>query len=227
VDEITTVGTLFTPDYQIVGIMSNGQGKKLKRFLRLNDISADELAEKVGKSRSTIYNWMELDVIPTDVSVLLKAAGVELEDYPVPNKVSEVKESYTSGKGNIIYVPLIAYGGFLQGYANKVYIDSLEHFSLPGVIGEHFAFEVDGMSMWPMAAPGDTAIARPEEKIEWMVKGKPYVLQTTDGLLIKTYEGIKGEKAIFTSINPDYDGVEIPLKSIKKVYFVTRILKKV
>lgn len=132
-----------------------------------------------------------------------------------------------SRPGNIIYVPLVAYGGFLQGYANKVYLDSLQRFTLPGITGEHYSFEVDGMSMYDMAAPGDYAIAKPEEKLEYMIKGKPYVLQTIDGILIKIFDKITGDQAHFHSFNKDYDGVALPMKSIKRVYFVSRILKKV
>ncbi len=131
-----------------------------------------------------------------------------------------------SRPGNIIYVPLVAYGGFLVGYANKVYMDSLQRFTLPGVTGEHYAFEVDGMSMYDMASPGDYAIAKPEEKLEYMMKGKAYVLQTIDGILIKIFDKISGDQAYFHSFNKDYDGITMPLKSIKRVYFVSRILKK-
>lgn len=138
-----------------------------------------------------------------------------------------VEQQRSVGFGNIIYVPLVAYGGFLQGYANKVYVDSLSRFNLPGITGEHYAFEVDGMSMYDLAAPGDFAIAKPEEKLEYMVKGKIYVLQTIDGILIKIFDKITGEQAAFHSFNKDYDGLTLPLKSLKRVYFVSRILKKI
>ncbi len=128
---------------------------------------------------------------------------------------------------NIIHVPLIAYGGFLQGYANKVYIDSLERYSLPGITGEHYSFEVDGMSMYDFAAPGDYAIAKPIEKFEWMTPRRAYVLQTTDGLLIKYFEKLSDSTGHFYSANKEYPPVDIPLKSLKKVYFVDRILKKI
>jgi len=141
--------------------------------------------------------------------------------------VNEPVENYQRPSGNIIYVPLYAYGGFLQGYASKVFIDSLERYSLPGITGEHYAFEVDGMSMHDMASPGDYAIARPEEKLEWMVKGKPYVLQTIDGLLIKIFDKLKDDRAFFHSFNKEYNSIDLPLKSLKRVYFVTRILKKI
>ncbi|HKR03503.1 MAG TPA: S24 family peptidase [Bacteroidia bacterium] len=182
-----------------------------------------EIVKSTGYSKGLVSNYIN-GKIPISEAFKEKFYEVYGEHLP-KNKVSDV-ETKSQG-GNIIHVPLIAYGGFLQGYANKVFMDSLQRFSLPGVNGEHYAFEVDGMSMFDLAAPGDTAIARLEEKVDWMIKGKPYVLQTIDGLLIKLYDGIKGEKWIFKSYNPEYKPIEIPLRNLKRVYFVTRILKKV
>jgi len=136
--------------------------------------------------------------------------------------VNESKASY----GNIIYVPLTAYGGFLHCYSNKVFLDGLERFTLPGIQGEHFAFEVDGMSMYDKAAPGDKAISTLVENVDWMTKGKMYVLQTVDGLLIKLFDKIVDDKDHFHSYNDGYEGIVIPLKNLKRIYFVDWILKK-
>lgn len=192
---------------------------KSKRIIK-KDI---EIAEQTGFDKSVISNYLSGRVKPSE-NFLSKFNEV-FSSQLSKNKIDE--PSTPQGGGNIIYVPLVAYGGFLQGYSSKVFLDQLLRFTLPGVNGEHYAFEVDGMSMFDLAAPGDTAIAKLEEKLEWMIKGKTYVLQTTDGILIKLYEGIKGEKATFNSYNQEYRPIDIPLKSIKRVYFVTRILKKI
>lgn len=142
------------------------------------------------------------------------------------NKVAESEVTYDK-KGNIIFVPLVAYGGFLTGYANKVFTDELQRFSLPGIRGEHYAFEVDGMSMYDFAAPKDWAIAKELDKSDILLKNKAYVLQTTDGILIKYFDKKDDQKGTFRSHNAEYEPITIPLKSIKKVYFVTRIIKNV
>lgn len=150
---------------------------------------------------------------------------MELDD-----KLNEPEVPYQR-KGNIIAVPLHAYGGFLQGYKNIVYMDSLERFTLPDVHGEHYAFEVQGVSMIDFASPGDWAISRWEEHPDYMAKGKPYVLQTIDGILIKFFDRFEGKdekkRAWFTSKNKEYEPISIPVKELKKIYFVNRILKKI
>lgn len=140
--------------------------------------------------------------------------------------ISNAHQVYGPTKGNnIIYVPLFAYGGFLQGYSNKVYMDTLQKFSLPGIHGEHFAFEIQGDSMAPLVKSGEVVISRKEEQLEWMVKGRAYVLQTIDGILVKYFEKIADGKVYLRSAGKDFDNPVIPLKNIKVVYLVLKVLK--
>lgn len=139
--------------------------------------------------------------------------------------------SHAKPKGNIVYVPLYAFGGFMNGYRDTVFIDSLERFSLPGISGEHFAFEIAGMSMYKTgeelcASPGDVAISRPIEGFNYLMKGKGYIVQSVEGILYKIFDKCDEKFAYFHSLNKEYDGQKIPFKDIKKLYFVNFILKK-
>lgn len=189
----------------------------------------------MGRSKVTIYNWIakseltpvqlfELKRFGVDLGVelILTSAATEGNDN---EKFNEARELPKPERGNIIFVPLYAYGGFLSGYANKVFMDSLERYSYPGIIGEHYMFEVQGDSMKGFVSAGDRVIARPEERLDWMVKNRVYVLQTIDGILIKFFDHIKDNYAVFKSANKEYPDVKIPLKSIKKVYQVVRVDK--
>lgn len=209
------------------------QGEMLRDFIRVKNISITDLAEKLDISRQALYLWFGKRQLPPDAIDSLNEL-INFNPYENPDFTDVKKNSHhydqdatTRVKANVYYVPLFCIGGFLAGYRNRVFMDSLEKFYLPGIEGEHFAFEVDGMSMWDMASPGDYAIARQIERLEWMMKGKPYVLQTIDGIYIKIFDKIKDERAYFTSYNKEMDGIDFPLKSIKRVYFVTRILKKI
>lgn len=39
------------------------QGEQLRRYLRLNDISVETFMAKVSKSRQTVYNWFEMEIL--------------------------------------------------------------------------------------------------------------------------------------------------------------------
>lgn len=226
---------LFYFDYQRVNFVNSHHGILLRNYLDKNGISAEELAKKMGRSKVTIYNWIARNELSPVQLFELKRFGVDLgveliltsakDEGKNNEQFNEARELPKLDKDNIIFVPLYAYGGFLSGYANKIFMDSLERYSYPGIIGEHYMFEVQGDSMKGFVSAGDRVIARPEERLEWMVKNRVYVLQTIDGILIKFFDHIKGEYAMFKSANKDYSDVKIPLKSLKKVYLVVRVDK--
>lgn len=202
--------------------MADNQGKKLRQYIDINRIKIADLLEKLEMSRGKLYGLFDKEQIKSEDIELLKKAGVDFMN----ESIYEALPAYIpEKKGNIIYVPLFAYGGFLHGYANKVFMDSLTRFSLPGIHGEHFAFEVQGSSMMPYAHPGDIVISRKEEHLEWMVKGRPYVLQTIDGILLKIFDRIEGGKALFKSADDGHKHPVLALKEIKGVYQVVKILK--
>lgn len=194
---------------------------KSKRIIKRDG----EIADKLGYAKSVVSSYLNarVDASKPFLDKFYEAYGEYLE-----NKVSEVPRETT---GNIIRVPLHAVGGFLQGYKKKVYVDSLEHYSLSGIHGEHYDFEIEGMSMYKKddersAKPGDRVLCIRKEGFEDLAKNKGYVLQTIDGICYKIFDQIKGETAHFKSLNEDYDPLSFHLKEIKVIYFVDFILKK-
>lgn len=210
--------------------MSEHQGKKIKEFIEKHrdqvdpGASMDEIAKRLGIVRNTLYYHFGKKEVDLNFIKLLNDKG-----YPYnpekPNESNAKEVSHNHNNKNIIYVPHYAYGGFLQGYSNKVFMDSLDRFSLPGITGEHYAFQIQGDSMMPYAAPGDLVISRKEEKLEWMIKGRPYVVQSVDGIIFKRYMGIKDGQAYFVSTNEEGSSPVLPLKEIKGVYLVVKVLK--
>lgn len=202
------------------------QGELLRDILNAKRVNLTKLAPKIGMTRQNLYLVFEKNKIDAELlEAIKKETGIQIDLSDVNTSISEATPMYPPNKGNVAYVPLYAYGGFLSGYANKVFMDSLERYSYPGIVGEHYMFEVQGDSMKGFVSAGDRVIARPEERLEWMVKSRVYVLQTTDGILVKFFDHIKGDFAVFRSANKEYADIKIPLKSIKKIYQVVRVDK--
>ena len=204
-------------------------GENLKRLLREKEITQKNFAKKLDISRVYLISLFDKRKIKNEYRTKIKQLlGTDLEyetkNYGEPGALQA--EEYTAG-GNIVFVPLYVFGGFLTGYADQIFMSRLQRFFLPGITGEHYAFEVDGMSMHDFASPGDWAISSAQEAGDQFVRGRAYVLQTIDGLIIKYFDSIEGNEAHFYSHNKEYAPTKIPLKSIKKAYFVTRVLKKV
>jgi len=205
-------------------------GENLKRLLREKEITQKDFAKKLGISRVYLISLFDKRKIKSDyrnkIKHLLKT-DLEYETKNYGELSAAQAEEQPVGGGNIVFVPLYVFGGFLTGYADQIFMSKLQRFFLPGISGEHYAFEVDGMSMHDFASPGDWAISSAQEPGDKFVRGRAYVLQTIDGLIIKYFDSIDGNEASFYSHNKEYGTIKVPLKSIKKAYFVTRVLKKV
>lgn len=210
---------------------------KDKRF----DVDADQyqMATALGM-KERMYQHYERGDFDETTSVrrdkyLRKLALITKENLP-PKKpkaqsVSEPEAQYRKGKGNIIHIPLHAWGGFLRGYEDTVFMDSLEHYEMPGIVGKHFSWDVKGFSMYKKghelsAKPGDRIFAIPKDGISDLSKGEAYMIQSVDGLTYKIFDRIEGNKAYFNALNEEEEGVVCPLKEIKGIYFVDYILKK-
>lgn len=211
--------------------MVEHQGKKLKEYLSRHRKPGEkkkniaEIAVELGVSKATLYNYFLRSELDDDFLEELDKKGYKfnLDESP---KVAEAIPAYLPSKtGNIIFVPIYAYGGFLHGYADPLFLENLEKFTLPGIIGEHYAFEVRGNSMIPFAQQGEMIIVKKEDKLEWMVKDDVYLLQTVDGMIVKVFQKIQDGKAYFKSKNSSGENPVIPLKNIKAVYLVVQVLK--
>lgn len=224
------------------------QGKKFQDFLekkkkesRRNEneptFTLQVAADKLGVSRRTLYYYFDAERLSADVvNSIVAAFGVSEEEIfggkltagdntiktdhiKINNPESNVNPiSFNTVEPNMYLVPLKAQGGFMIGYEREVYLHQLEKVAFPMVRGECFGFEVDGLSMLPEFLPGDYVVSTPVESLEHLVKGKVYIFQTIDGILLKEFGGFSDENAILISINDDYDPMTVPLKNIKKVY---------
>lgn len=209
------------------------QGENLRRLLRDRKIKHKEFAPKLKVSRPYFSSLLQRQQLSAEhLAIIKKNLGDDLnydtEFYGGTERESQ--EEYKT-KGNITYIPIHAQGGFLIGYESKVYVDQLVHFFIPGVIGEHYAIEISGMSMYKgsderSAKSGDLAICKPIESLNSFTRERGYILQTVEGMAYKIFDRIIGDEAHFSSLNTEHDGYKIELKKIKRAYFVDFIMKK-
>jgi transcriptional regulator with XRE-family HTH domain len=92
----------------------------------------------------------------------------------------------SQGEENIIYVPVKARAGYMSGYGDPLFIQSLSAYRLPGYTnGTYRIFEVEGHSMFPTLQDADRVIARWAD-ISEVRDDRVYVLVTRfQGVLIK------------------------------------------
>jgi transcriptional regulator with XRE-family HTH domain len=118
----------------------------------------------------------------------------------------------SQGEENIIYVPVKARAGYMLGYGDPQFIQSLSAYRLPGYNnGTYRIFEVEGHSMFPTLQDADRVIARWAD-ISEVRDDRVYVVVTrTQGVLIKRLINRHHEgKIIVKSDNNHSNAAEFP-----------------
>lgn len=123
------------------------------------------------------------------------------------------------GNNSIEIIPQKASMGYLSGYSDPEYIESLQRISLPFLTnGKYRAFPAQGDSMPPFR-DGSYIIGKYVESIEDLKPKKSYVFVTlNEGISYKRFSS-KNKKSITVSAdNSFYEPYEIPLKEIVEIW---------
>src|ERR1035438_3095334 len=160
----------------------------LKFLRKKTGKTQDALSSEVNIGRTTIANY-EAGISEPNVETLLtfsKYFGVTLDELMSKNMAEIFKSNEkdlmlkgafpkkiitaysnipriitvdNSGNDNIIYVPVKARAGYLSGYGDPEFMETLPTFRLPGLNNATYRmFEVDGPSMAPNVLHGDRII---------------------------------------------------------------------
>ena len=108
---------------------------------------------------------------------------------------------------NVVYVPIKARAGYLDGYGDPEYIETLPSFNMPQLNnGTYRCFEVHGNSMVRTFFDGDLVFGKYVEDLRDIKDGRVYVIVSkNDGIVLKrVINRIEGRnKLILKSDNKD------------------------
>ncbi|MDQ1160641.1 transcriptional regulator with XRE-family HTH domain [Chryseobacterium sp. SORGH_AS 447] len=123
------------------------------------------------------------------------------------------------GNNSIEIVPQKASMGYLSGYSDPEYIESLQRISLPFLTnGKHRAFPAKGDSMPPFK-DGSFIIGKYIENMEELKPNKSYVFVTlNDGISYKRFKSRNEKSVTVTSDNSFYHPYDIPLREIVEIW---------
>jgi transcriptional regulator with XRE-family HTH domain len=131
------------------------------------------------------------------------------------------------GIDNILYVPVKARAGYLTGYADREFIETLPAFQMPGLRNGTFRmFEVDGLSMSPTLSHNDKVIAEWVPNMAEIRENRVHVVVLKDGIVIKRVLNrvdIRGKiylKSDTLTHRTDYPIQEIDPADIIEIWYV-------
>ena len=131
------------------------------------------------------------------------------------------------GIDNIIYVPIKAQAGYLSGYTDQEYIESLPSFRMPGLNNNTYRmFEVEGISMSPTLSDKDRVIAEWVTNFDEIRENRIHVIIHTEGVCIKRVLNRVNEreklylKSDTLTHRQDYPLLEIDPEHVKEIWYV-------
>lgn len=178
--------------------------KNLAHLRRLKGLSQEILADNLNITRSRLSSWEESRASPPiELLILLSEYfGVSIDSLVKVDltRVEDLRDLLQIGGNRILFpvmvdregndmievVPVKASAGYLKGYTDETFIETLPRISLPyAVNGKYRGFPIMGDSMPPLEH-GAFVIGRFVEELAEVKDGKTYVVLTkTDGLVYK------------------------------------------
>lgn len=120
---------------------------------------------------------------------------------------------------SIEVVPIKASAGYLSGYADPEFIETLPKASLPFIgIGTHRGFPLTGDSMLPIP-DGSIIIGKFVEELADIKNGRTYIIVSTTGIAYKrVYIKIEDDALLLVSDNKMYIPYEMPFENILELW---------
>ncbi len=155
-----------------------------------------------------------------------------LPKAPTYGGIPQVVAVNQEGHENIVYVPSKARAGYLDGYGDMEYIETLPSFHMPHLTNGTFrCFEVQGNSMVRTFFDGDLVFGKYVEALSDIKDGRVYVIVSkNDGIVLKRVINRIEErgKLILKSDNKNghYPTYTINSDEIMEAWYVTMFASK-
>ncbi len=208
------------------------------RYLRLQqipEISQQQIADRLFVTRVSYAKYETakasppLDVllaisryyhISTDLLLTVDLRKYKLQEMlNLPdNRILLPIKTDSVGENKIEIIPYKASMGYLTGYADPEYIESLQTMSLPFLHnGKYRAFPAEGDSM-PPYQDGTYVVGKYIESIVDIKVGKTHVLVTRSGFTFKRIESINTDSITVRSDNEFYDSYDILFADVWEIW---------
>lgn len=188
-------------------------------FMRSNVYTVYDLAKKLGVDVSEVTKTLAEGFDESSARLWAEKFGLNM-NFLLTGEGELIRRENT-----VPLIPISAQAGHLGEFAASVSKYDCDKILSP-VRDAELAIPITGESMYPEFPSGSIVFVKKiNEKafIEW---GKPYVLDTTNGALVKYLAPGTGESVKCISANPDpmYAPFEVPLSEVYGIYRIVNML---
>jgi DNA-binding XRE family transcriptional regulator len=217
------------PDISTIINIASFFGVELSKMLELDlrEARFDTVgfsSKKVEKGKDSGKFWGKVDA----KTPILK------EPEAIYYRMPQVITLDSDGNDNMVMVPVKARAGYLLGYGDVEFMQTLPTYRLPGFNNGTFRlFESQGLSMYPTFNDRDILITQFVENINEIRDDRVYVIVTkTDGVVVKRcLNRIKSDnKLILKSDNikhrEEYPNIIVPPEDILEVWYAIAYISR-
>lgn len=226
--------------------MESTINERIKMILEAKNLSVNAFSKALDMPQVTVNNYVKgnrkisfelierIAQVYPDISKkwLLSGEGDMVESDRPPS--NEVVPYINPRRNGIPLVSQYAYAGYLSGYADQEYMDSLPIVDFTPdreMTGNWLAFEVRGDSMDDGSresyCQGDIVITREVKPYLWKdsklhIHRRDFVIVHEEGILIKRIIDHDVDRHLITihSLNPDYSDRIIDLAQVRKIFSI-------
>jgi transcriptional regulator with XRE-family HTH domain len=224
--------------------MNNLLGLNIKYLRKVRNLTQDQFADKIGANRAMIGSYEEGRAAPKlsalrTISHYFNVSIDDLVNTDLSSDTNNKKDAHyidATGKGLrilttlvdrdnkelITLVPVKASAGYMKGYADPDFIETLPRFNLPlpDISKErtYRAFQINGDSMEPLPS-GSYIICEYLHNWNEIKNGKTYVLVTQhDGVVYKRVFINDNATLLLKSDNPEYTPYMVFVNTLSEVW---------
>lgn len=196
-------------------------GERIRQRRKFLGLSVDELAEKLGKNRATIYRYESSDIekLPTTVLEPLADALKTTPAYLMGWEDDKPADTLTVLPAEKIHM-IPVFGSVAAGFGAYASSDIIEYIPLyienDCDVEDTICITVKGQSMYPKIEEGDRIVVRRQDSVD---NGRIAVVMIGDEAVVKRVE-CEQNKLTLISINPEYPPRVIEGKDLEDVRIV-------
>lgn len=211
--------------------MESAINKRIAEVIKYKKMTVNSFSKMIGVPQTTLNNYI-LGKRKTSFELINKVVNAcpEIDKQWVLTGEGEMQSDSTTEPQDTMTLPLVprdAMAGMLTGDNAAIMAYECENFIVPVFHGSDFLIRVQDDSMIPTYLSGDiVACKRIIADNVWFQWGKTYVLNTSQGALIKRIEPSDKEGFIkICSDNEQYKPFELPTTEIYGLALVTGIIR--
>jgi phage repressor protein C with HTH and peptisase S24 domain len=212
--------------------------ERIRQIEQFAGLSTKALAEAIGTQSQNLYdihkgrheiskrlaNLIQAKYLNVDLVWLLTGVGSMLKENISISAIA-MPAPIATNEG-IPLIPVSAMAGFGTGDIDGVLEYECERYIVPAFKGAEFLITVRGSSMYPKYSNGDIVACRKVPLDTFFQWNKIYVIDSTQGALIKrVHKGTDEAHIILISENEKYEPFEIHRQEIRSLAIVMGVIR--